>query len=156
MSVRAKFKCTSKEANPHGGGDLIRLDPVIDGSEENKRFFRATPGGQIQLATVNPQAAEQFEVGHEYYVDFAKFECDLPVDISGVVSTEEIDRESMLRWFAFAHLPGPALRQTSAIFLEAARKVVERIDNGRERAVALRKLLEAKDAAVRAMVAPGG
>lgn len=70
MSVRAKFKCTSKEANPHGNGDLVRLDPVIDGSEENKRFYSYTPGGQIQLGTVNPQAAEQFEVGQEYYVDF--------------------------------------------------------------------------------------
>lgn len=51
-------------------GAQIQLMPVTDGSAENKQFFSLTPGGSIQLATVNPEAAAQFEVGRSYYVDF--------------------------------------------------------------------------------------
>lgn len=63
--VRAKFKCESNEK-----GD-IRLSPVVGGSEENDQFYAATPGGSILLAVVNESAAQQFEVGKEYYVDFS-------------------------------------------------------------------------------------
>lgn len=62
--VRAKFHCNHKDENG------IYLSPVYSGSEENAQFFAATPGGQIILHIVNPVAAEQFEVGKEYYVDF--------------------------------------------------------------------------------------
>jgi hypothetical protein len=71
--VRAKFKVSSIEnstAVPNDGLRNINLLPVYDGSPENKEFFRWTPGGQIQLGTVNPEAAKQFEVGKEFYVDF--------------------------------------------------------------------------------------
>lgn len=63
--------------------------------------------------------------------------------------------ERMLRWFAFSHLPG-ALRERSRLFADLARQVVAAIAPGPERTVALRKLLESKDAAVRATLAPGG
>lgn len=65
--VRAKFKCTSKE--PMNEGFALRLEAVISGSLENESFFRWTPSGQLLLATVNPQAAEQIQVGQEYYID---------------------------------------------------------------------------------------
>lgn len=64
--TRAKFSCGFKSA------DVIYLSPVYTGSEENAEFFRMTPGGQIILNVVNPEAAAQFEVGQEYYVDFTK------------------------------------------------------------------------------------
>jgi len=66
MSVRAKFECTSAE---HGE---IKLQPVYGESEENKKFFEATPGGSINLSIVNEAASSQFEVGKEYYVDFTE------------------------------------------------------------------------------------
>ena len=48
----------------------IRLAVVYSGSEENKYFFSATPGGDISLFVVNPDVAAAFEAGKEYYVDF--------------------------------------------------------------------------------------
>lgn len=63
--------------------------------------------------------------------------------------------ERMLKWFAYEHLPAH-LQIVSKPFGELARLIVETIQVGPERTVALRKLLEAKDAAVRAVVQPGG
>ena len=55
----------------------------------------------------------------------------------------------MLRWFEFSHLP-EKLQPISAIFYDAACSLDAQVKDGREKSVALRKLLEAKDAAVRA------
>lgn len=62
--------------------------------------------------------------------------------------------ERMLKWFAYAQLP-PHLQAHSKPFGELAEHVCATIEPGPERTVALRKLLEAKDAAVRAAVNPG-
>lgn len=59
------------------------------------------------------------------------------------------DEEPMLRYFSYAHLPVGPLRQTSARFCQLADTIVETLPRTPERTVALRKLLEAKDAAVR-------
>lgn len=61
----------------------------------------------------------------------------------------------MLQWFDFAHLP-PQLQVVSSQFYDLACSITGTIKPGPERTVALRKLLEAKDAAVRAVVKPGG
>ena len=57
--------------------------------------------------------------------------------------------ERMMRWFAYAHLPA-ALQPISKPFSALAEHIVATIKPGPERTVALRKLLEAKDAGVRA------
>ena len=62
--------------------------------------------------------------------------------------------ERMLRWFQYEHLP-PHLQEASKPFCDLAIHVVVHTDPGPERTVALRKLLEAKDAAVRAKLNPG-
>lgn len=59
------------------------------------------------------------------------------------------DTEPMLKWFAYAHLP-PKLQPVSKIFHDAATALVAAVPASAERTVALRKLLEGKDAAVRA------
>lgn len=59
------------------------------------------------------------------------------------------NHEPLLQFFAFEHLK-PELRAVSAPFGELARKIVETLPRNPERTVALRKLLEAKDCAVRA------
>lgn len=69
----------------------------------------------------------------------------------------QIMLDPVLRYFHFAHLP-PALREISEPFCDLAAFVVDHLPRNAERTVALRKLLEAKDAAVRANVpdvAPG-
>ncbi len=57
--------------------------------------------------------------------------------------------EEILRYFAYEHLP-EALGKVSAGFAVLAQWVVANLPRCPERTVALRKLLEAKDAAVRA------
>jgi len=63
--------------------------------------------------------------------------------------------ERMLKWFEFGHLP-ENLQVVSSKFWDAACSLCSLVDPGPERTVALRKLLEAKDAAVRAKLNPGG
>lgn len=57
--------------------------------------------------------------------------------------------EHIMQFFAFAHLP-PHLQEVSRPFAEHADRIVATLPLNPERTVALRKLLEAKDAAVRA------
>lgn len=66
--VRAKFHVNYKD------GNVIHMGPVYSGSDENKEFFKATPGGQITLNVLNEAAASQFVQGKEYYVDFTAAE----------------------------------------------------------------------------------
>lgn len=61
-------------------------------------------------------------------------------------------KEHILQFFAHAHLP-PHLAAVSRAFGELADVIVETLPRNPERTVALRKLLEAKDAAVRALLA---
>lgn len=86
--VRAKFKVGLIESTltmknvrkDEKGADVyenvemrtIVMSPVysaVPGSE-NKKFWDASPAGEIRLGTVNPGAWRQFELGKEYYVDF--------------------------------------------------------------------------------------
>ena len=60
----------------------------------------------------------------------------------------------MLKWFEYSHLP-EHLQLVSKPFGELAKAICIDIKTGTERSVALRKLLEAKDAAVRAKLNPG-
>ena len=72
MTVRAKFKVTEKAITE--AGERIKLQPVTGGSPENESFFKWTPYGEISMGTVNSEAAKQFEVGKEYYIDFTRVE----------------------------------------------------------------------------------
>lgn len=56
----------------------------------------------------------------------------------------------ILRYFSYEHLP-EKLRNVSRLFHDLAVQVAE-LPPGAERSVALRKLLEAKDAAVRSVL----
>ncbi|MCC7542334.1 MAG: hypothetical protein IT379_39315 [Deltaproteobacteria bacterium] len=60
--------------------------------------------------------------------------------------------EHIAQFFAYAHLP-PALQEVSRPFAELATTILATLPRNPERTVALRKLLEAKDAAVRAKLA---
>lgn len=60
-------------------------------------------------------------------------------------------QEHILQYFSTEHLP-PNLRAVSDPFGVLAHSIVATLPRNPERTVALRKLLEAKDAAVRAML----
>jgi hypothetical protein len=58
-------------------------------------------------------------------------------------------QERLLQFFTYAHLP-PELQEISRMFADLAHWTVEALPRNPERTVALRKLMEAKDCAVRA------
>lgn len=60
--------------------------------------------------------------------------------------------EPMLRFFTYEHLRDERLPKTSRRFAELASQLCSELPRSPERTVALRKLLESKDAAVRATV----
>ena len=67
----------------------------------------------------------------------------------------KVSEDRMMKWFAYEHLPQD-LKEISQPFCMLAREMCFKIEPGPERTVMLRKLLEAKDAAVRAVVHPAG
>lgn len=67
------------------------------------------------------------------------------------VPPQESDLEIM-RWFGYDHLP-PHLQAVSRPYADLAQALTASIPHSQELAVALRKLLESKDAAVRAAMA---
>lgn len=77
MNVRAKFYCSSVtkkvhwERNSDGSTKYVfdaQFHPVTGTTDENKKFYAATPSGQLNLVSILPDA---FEPGKEYYLDFS-------------------------------------------------------------------------------------
>ena len=70
MKVRAKFYCSSMTMIPGGDKFLYnyKFSAVTSGSDENKKFWKYTPSGNIELQSITDN---QFEVGKEYYLDFS-------------------------------------------------------------------------------------
>lgn len=62
-----------------------------------------------------------------------------------------MDSEPMMQFFKFDHLP-EELANISELFADLAREICYRLPRNPERTTALRKLLEAKDCAVRALI----
>lgn len=71
-TVRAKF-VISHILKSDDGGISVNAVPVYHGSEENKAFNDATPGGQLSLHIASGKPAQDFFVqGKEYYIDFTE------------------------------------------------------------------------------------
>ena len=86
-TVRAKFRLDEVrssimhryETQPDGTSKTVPrelrtlvFNPVSKGtSPENDLFWQYTPSGRVELGTINPEAWAQFELGKEYYLDFA-------------------------------------------------------------------------------------
>ena len=81
--VRAKFWCIEVTQFSGGigrepSGVRYKFSPVYsnDPSHENKRFWDATPNGTLEM-TVKNEAAQIFELGREYYIDFTPAEVNV-------------------------------------------------------------------------------
>lgn len=71
--IRAKFVCIKVENQAEYKQKVVSFSPVISGSEENKSFAKYTPAGSLELSISDETpASEFFELGKEYYVDFAR------------------------------------------------------------------------------------
>jgi hypothetical protein len=75
-SCRAKVRLVSIEGGYYGTDKTrtVTFRPVSDGSEENKRFYAATPGGEFKM-TLSAEASQNLgldagKIGSEFYVDF--------------------------------------------------------------------------------------
>lgn len=76
MMVRAKFRIEQITTYAGNGGKTVTMRPVYssDPEHENKKFWDATPSGSIEMFIKSGEAADQFVVGKEYYVDFTPAE----------------------------------------------------------------------------------
>lgn len=75
--VRGKFYCHGSLATPYGGPgarEVVFRAQWDDGIEENARYAKATPSGEIKIVVDNPAALEQFVEDKCYYVDFTPAE----------------------------------------------------------------------------------
>lgn len=76
--VRCKFRCHFKEEHKDNEGNVtgvnIKMHPAYGDNEENKRFWKYTPSGEISFYTNNIDAANQIEQNKEYYVDITLVE----------------------------------------------------------------------------------
>lgn len=72
MAVRGKFKLVeSTQVSWNKDARRLKFQAVFnDGTEENEKFHKATPTGEIAIMVDNPSAVGQFEFGKHYYVDF--------------------------------------------------------------------------------------
>jgi hypothetical protein len=55
----------------------IEMCPVYgngDPNHENTKFWQYTPSGKMEMGTINPDAAAQFTLGREFYLDFTPVE----------------------------------------------------------------------------------
>lgn len=76
MTVRAKFQCLEIKHHHVPGSDAqsvhveVRLVPVYGNGKDNASWSKYTPSGELKMTITNPPAAEAFDIGKEYFLDF--------------------------------------------------------------------------------------
>lgn len=69
--VRGKFRVIKIAETAYGGAKEVTLQPEYDTNiEEDRRYCKATPSGQITMYIDNPPAVEYLKLGEYFYVDF--------------------------------------------------------------------------------------
>lgn len=122
------------------------LDP-----EDAKAAVVGHVGKLSNKAAPEPPAAQD-RTPHEREVERLIKQSKTIVDTAVAAGTGQTD--PMLQWFEFDHLPDP-LKAVSAQFWALACSLIALLPRNPERTVALRKLLEAKDCAVRSKLYVG-
>ena len=73
MSVVAKSTLMAVKKHAQTRGETLLFYPNYDDTiEEDKRFAKATPSGELQMLVDNPAALAFFELGQQYYLHFEK------------------------------------------------------------------------------------
>lgn len=73
--VRGKFTLASITSHSWGTAQTFVFNAVHDTTtEENKKFAKYTPSGQLTMQVDNPPAQEFFKLGKTYYLDFSEAE----------------------------------------------------------------------------------
>lgn|SRR3990167_6207795 len=105
--------------------------------------------GEAEADTAR-EVLEKLELKHKDAAEFRikKFADEAAI---GAASGESVPRDRMLQFFSHAHLPDH-LAKVSLPFCQLAEEICATLPSNPERTVALRKLLEAKDCAVRALL----
>lgn len=80
------------------------------------------------------------------------FSPEVTIEEVGIRDDSTMSQNQIMQFFAYAHLP-PHLQKVSKPFALLAQEMDLHLPNGPEKSAGLRKLLEAKDCAVRALVA---
>jgi len=73
--VRARFCVQSVEGNSDDGWN-IRLEAVTGGEGDSAKYFKATPWGTLEMGVMTNEAAEFFNPGDDYYIDFVRADAD--------------------------------------------------------------------------------
>jgi hypothetical protein len=118
------FRCWNADCETNVNGQFAAHDPVnpAEGAEILLGYLR---GLSMPDETIHP-APQEF-------------------------TSDQLSADPILRFFHYAHLP-VALQAASKPFCDVAHTIIDTLPRNAERSVSLRKLLEAKDAAVRANV----
>jgi len=103
------------------------------------------------VGTVEPEAPNLCATCFQKFAESATPASLLAAAAGEMLESEAAKAEPMLQFFSYAHLP-PKLQEISMPFCILAGSIVNQLPRNPERSVALRKLLEAKDAAVRASI----
>ncbi len=69
-NLKAKFVCHSVKNVI--GGQFVEAHPVTGGSEENKTYATASPGGKLELYINNPEAFDAFKPGGKFTLDIVQ------------------------------------------------------------------------------------
>lgn len=148
-----KFKCHKVVE----AGKIVEIKPSGDALDlllEQERVM--VPAAYMQKH--QPEVGGYFvryADGYESYSPAAAFEAGYaPITQISAETLTALTGEPILQFFVFAHLP-EHLQAVSRPFAEQAARIME-LPRNPERTVALRKLLESKDAAVRAKLAKEG
>lgn len=113
-------------------------------------FLHAGTDQEYQPSVHVPAGSQQdFHITDAMGIRITELDSDGGVKVRPVFTAEELQTDSILRFFQFDHLP-EHLQARSAEFAYSAQRVIRTTPRNPERTIALRKLLEAKDAAVRA------
>ena len=136
-------------------------DPYVDAWEEEwvqlDGYFRVSP--RYVIRPTSCQCGGRFawlkirELGAEEMIGCV---CHTPLspEVLPTTQVEQTLLELILQFFTWTHLP-PHLQEVSQPFQTLAKQIVDTLPRNPERTAALRKLLEAKDAAVRARLYEG-